>query len=118
MQDAGYLKPPVTNNQAPMLAKYPITIAHSKRMAEIMSYRYKVVFEQEPDGGYSVHVPALPGCASQGDTFDEADANVQEAIKLFLWSLKDDGLPTPSVNYLKTKSSQSLPRVILKRNSF
>lgn len=60
-----------------------------------MSYRCKVVFEREPDGGYSVHVPALPGCASQGDTFDEADSNIQEAIKLYLWSLKDDGLPVP-----------------------
>ncbi len=60
-----------------------------------MSYRFKVVFEQESDGGYSVHVPALPGCVSQGDNFDEANANIQEAIKLYLWSLKDDGLPVP-----------------------
>lgn len=60
-----------------------------------MSYRFKVVFEQESDGGYSVHVPALPGCVSQGDTLEEANANIQEAIKLYLWSLKDDGLPVP-----------------------
>ena len=60
-----------------------------------MSYRCKVVFEREPDGGYSANVPALPGCASQGDTFNEADSNIQEAIKLYLWSLKDDGLPAP-----------------------
>jgi predicted RNase H-like HicB family nuclease len=63
-----------------------------------MSYRFKVVFEREPDGGYSVHVPALQGCASQGDTFDEALANIQEAIKLYLWSLKDDGLPIPETD--------------------
>ena len=60
-----------------------------------MSHKFKVVFEQESDRGYSVHVPALPGCASQGDTFDEAKTNIQEAIKLYLWSLKDDNLPVP-----------------------
>lgn len=58
-----------------------------------MGYKFKVVFDRESDGGYSVHVPALPGCVSQGDTFEEANVNVQEALKLYLWSLKDDGLP-------------------------
>ena len=61
--------------------------------------KFKVVFEQEPDGGYSVHVPALPGCASQGDSFEEALRNIREAIELFLWSLKDDGLPVPEGDY-------------------
>ncbi len=60
-----------------------------------MSYRCQVVFEREPDGGYSVHVPVLRGCASQGDTYDEANANIQEAIKLYLWNLKDDGTRSP-----------------------
>ncbi|MCX6617972.1 MAG: type II toxin-antitoxin system HicB family antitoxin [Acidobacteria bacterium] len=57
--------------------------------------RYTVVLEQEPDGGYSVHVPALPGCASQGDTLEEALANIRGAAELYLWSLMDDGLPAP-----------------------
>lgn len=60
-----------------------------------MSHRFKVVFERESDGGYSVHVPALPGCASQGDTLEEATANIQEAVELYLGSLKEDGLPVP-----------------------
>ena len=60
--------------------------------------RFKVIFEQEQDGGYAVHVPALSGCASQGETLDEAMTNVQEAIKLYLWSLKDDGLPVPQAD--------------------
>ena len=63
-----------------------------------MSRKFKVVFEQELDGGYSVHVPALPGCTSQGDSFEEAKSNIQEAIKLYLWSLKDDGLPVPEAD--------------------
>jgi predicted RNase H-like HicB family nuclease len=40
-------------------------------------------FEQEADKGYSVAVPALPGCFSQGDTFEEARQNIEEAIRLY-----------------------------------
>lgn len=60
-----------------------------------MLKRFKVILEPEVDGGYSVHVPALPGCASQGETIEEALANIKEAIELYLWSLKDDKLPIP-----------------------
>lgn len=42
-----------------------------------------VLFEQEKDGGYSVSVPSLRGCFSQGDTFEEALKNIQEAIDLY-----------------------------------
>lgn len=54
--------------------------------------RLTVVMEQEEDGGYSVYVKELPGCASQGDTWEEALANIKEAIALYLWSLQEDGL--------------------------
>jgi len=60
-----------------------------------MLRRFKVIIEPEPEGGYSVHIPALPGCASQGETIEEALANIKEAIELYLWSLKDDKLPIP-----------------------
>ncbi len=60
-----------------------------------MNLKFKVVLEQDSDGGYAVHVPALPGCASQGDTLEEALRNIQEALELYVWSLKDDGLPIP-----------------------
>jgi predicted RNase H-like HicB family nuclease len=45
---------------------------------------YNVVFQEEKSGGYSVWVPDLPGCASQGESFDEAKENIQEAIQLYL----------------------------------
>lgn len=45
---------------------------------------YMAFFEQEADKGYSVAVPALPGCFSQGDTFEEARQNIEEAIRLYL----------------------------------
>ena len=45
---------------------------------------YTVIFQEESIGGYSVWVPDLPGCASQGETLDEAKKNIEEAIGLYL----------------------------------
>lgn len=45
---------------------------------------FNAVFLEEKDGGYSVSVPALPGCFSEGDTFEEAMKNIQEAIGLYI----------------------------------
>lgn len=64
-----------------------------------MSRRYTVVLERESDGGSSVYSPDLPGCASQGDTYEEALVNIREAITCHLEGLRMDGLaaPEPSV---------------------
>lgn len=45
---------------------------------------FNAVFIEETDGGYSVSVPSLPGCFSQGDNFEEALKNIKEAIALYL----------------------------------
>lgn len=45
---------------------------------------YNAVFAAEEEGGFSVYVPDLPGCVSQGDTFEEAVRNIKEAIELYL----------------------------------
>ena len=47
---------------------------------------YTTVFQEEKEGGYSVWVPALPGCTSQGETFEETVNNIKEAIELYLES--------------------------------
>jgi predicted RNase H-like HicB family nuclease len=60
-----------------------------------MAMRYTVILEQEDDGGYVASVPALPGCVSQGDNRDEALANIQEAITLYLDDCVDAGEPVP-----------------------
>ena len=44
----------------------------------------KVVLEVCDEGGYTVYVPALPGCISEGDTREDALANIREAIELYL----------------------------------
>ena len=50
----------------------------------------KVVLEPSEEGGFTVTVPALPGCISEGDTRDEALANIREAIDLYLEPEDDD----------------------------
>ncbi|MGH2592958.1 MAG: type II toxin-antitoxin system HicB family antitoxin [Anaerolineae bacterium] len=52
--------------------------------------RFKVVLEPSEDGGFTVYVPALPGCISEGDTEEEALKNIQEAIELYLEPVEDD----------------------------
>ncbi|MBK7296017.1 MAG: type II toxin-antitoxin system HicB family antitoxin [Flavobacteriales bacterium] len=49
----------------------------------------------EPEGGYTVNVPALPGCITYGDDVDHAMAMAKEAIELFLETLKAEGDPIP-----------------------
>lgn len=46
--------------------------------------KIKIVLEPAEEGGYTVYVPSLPGCISEGDTFDEAAENIKEAIELYL----------------------------------
>jgi predicted RNase H-like HicB family nuclease len=45
---------------------------------------FKVVLEPSEEGGYTVYVPALPGCVSEGDTIEQALQNIREAIELYL----------------------------------
>ena len=61
---------------------------------------YKVIFEPQEEGGYTATVPSLPGCISEGDTYDEALANIREAMALYLESLQADGLAIPEETHL------------------
>lgn len=44
----------------------------------------KAIFEPSTEGGYTVTVPALPGCISEGETLEQARQNIREAIGLYL----------------------------------
>jgi len=61
----------------------------------IVGMRYTVIFDAQPDGGYHASCPALPGCHSEGDTLDEATANIREAMTVYLESLQAHGEPLP-----------------------
>ena len=52
--------------------------------------KLQVILEPSDEGGYTVYVPALPGCISEGDNIDEALENIQEAIELYLEPVEDD----------------------------
>jgi len=46
--------------------------------------KFDVVFEKQKEGGYTVYVPALKGCISEGETKKQALENIREAISLYL----------------------------------
>ena len=56
---------------------------------------FKVLLEPDETGGYVVVCPSLQGCYSQGETIEEALANIREAIQLCLDDLRDRGEPLP-----------------------
>jgi predicted RNase H-like HicB family nuclease len=57
--------------------------------------RQVVLIPDKTDGGYTVIVPSLPGCISEGDTLDEALANIKEAIELHIESMQAHGEEIP-----------------------
>ena len=63
--------------------------------------KLKVILEPSDEGGYTVIVPALPGCISEGDTKEEALRNVREAIDLYLEQVDDDIALTPDSESLE-----------------
>ena len=52
--------------------------------------KLKVVLESSEEGGFTVYVPSLPGCVSEGESESEALANIREAIELYLEPVDDD----------------------------
>ncbi len=62
-----------------------------KKVAKV--FQYTAIFEPEKSGGYSVIIPALPGCISQGENFEEALTNIKEAAELYLEDLKESEIP-------------------------
>jgi antitoxin HicB len=57
---------------------------------------YRILLRKEPEGGYTVIVPSLPGCVTFGNTIDEAIEMGREAINLYLESLKSHGEEIPT----------------------
>lgn len=57
---------------------------------------YTVVYQKEPEGGYTVIVPSLAGCVTYGKNLDEAKKMAKEAIELYLESLKEHNEEIPT----------------------
>lgn len=69
-------------------------------------HTYRIILNQEPEGGYTVIVPSLPGCITYGDNIDHAKEMAKEAIEGYLEVLKEQGDEIPddsrSLEYLLT----------------
>lgn len=56
--------------------------------------QYAVVIEKA-DGNYSVYLPDIPGCVATGETIEETERNIREALRFHLQGLREDGLAPP-----------------------
>lgn len=61
--------------------------------------RYAIVIEKA-EGKYSAYVPDLPGCVAAGETVDEVEREIRDAIRFHIDGLKADGLPVPAATSL------------------
>jgi predicted RNase H-like HicB family nuclease len=59
---------------------------------------YRIILSREPEGGYTVVVPALPGCITYGNSIDEAKEMAKEAIEGYLDVLNEQGEEIPDDN--------------------
>lgn len=76
-----------------------------KRNIKQKVYNFTAIFEPAKEGGYVVYVPALPGCATQGETFEEAEVMAKDAIEGYLKTLKDlkEEIPIESTQTIISK---------------
>ena len=58
-------------------------------------YFYKVIIESQPEGGFTAYVPGLPGCVSQGDTYEDTLDHIREAMELYLEVRRERGEEIP-----------------------
>lgn len=63
--------------------------------------KLQVVLEKSEEGGYTVYIPSLPGCISEGDSKEEALKNIKEAIELYLGPVEDDLSYTPDAEVME-----------------
>lgn len=54
------------------------------------TFNFSVIYELAPEGGYIASIPVLPGCHTQGETLEEAEANIKEAATVYLESLLEN----------------------------
>jgi predicted RNase H-like HicB family nuclease len=70
-------------------------IVRERGKSYMEEYNYTIILEKEDDGGYHAFCPALPGCHTQGDNYDETMISIQDAIKLYIESLRAHHEPIP-----------------------
>lgn len=63
-----------------------------------MARTFRILLTPEEEGGFSVTVPSLPGCYTQGDSVEDAINMAKEAISLYIEALEAEGEPVPDDN--------------------
>ncbi|MFH1838643.1 MAG: type II toxin-antitoxin system HicB family antitoxin [Candidatus Kuenenbacteria bacterium] len=83
-----------------------------KKSAKI--YKYTAIFEPAEEGGYIVTVPMLPGCVTEGDTFEQAKKMAKDAIQAYITVLKEDGdeIPVEKEEKIETIITISAPSLV------
>jgi predicted RNase H-like HicB family nuclease len=70
-------------------------IPRSDAMSDIDAPSYLIVIERADDGGYGAWAPDLPGCVALGDSLEECEHEMREAIAFHLEGLREQGEPVP-----------------------
>lgn len=78
-------------------------------MKQSSTIQFNIIFRPEPKGGFTVIVPALPGCVTYGKTLKEAKEMAMDAVSGYLHSLKKHGDPVPSSDEESFVSSIRIP---------
>lgn len=69
-----------------------VAIVRSQKGSIMEQYRFQVIVEQDEDGYYVAHVPALKACYTQAKTFEEAMENIREVIAMCVQEMREEGL--------------------------
>lgn len=75
--------------------------------------KYTAIFEPAEEGGYLVSVPAVPGCVTEGDTFEEAEFMIKDALEGCLAVLKEEGQEIPTETRNVVLRSVSVPEPVV-----
>ena len=78
-----------------------------------MQYTYKLMLHKEPEGGFTVSVPVLPGCVTYGENVDEAIEMAKEAIELYIEELQERGEHIPQAWVIDRTSLKWIPIIHL-----
>ena len=85
----------MTSNQEWLIVYICNKIPIHQTMEKPTSLTYKILLHKEPEGSYTVTVPALPGCITYGDNVDHAILMAKEAVELYIAELKATGQEIP-----------------------
>ena len=85
-----------------VMENWELGLWYTNFMIQKRLFKYTVIYTEEPEGGFTVIAPSLPGCVTYGKDLKEASEMAKEAIKLYLESLKahKESIPSESKSFI------------------